>query len=47
MTKLGTSNSSRVGNWDVYADARDILTKVKRVSQDFDAYVDARDIELN
>ena len=42
--KLVSSNSGAVGNWDTYADARDILPRVKRVSLDFDAYVDARDL---
>ena len=45
--KLVSINTGAAGNWDTYADARDILPKVKQVSlvdSDFDAYVDARDI---
>ena len=42
--KLGSSRSGSVGNWDTYADARDILPKVKQVTPDFDAYIDARDM---
>ena len=33
-----------VGNWDAYADARDILPKVEPTNLVWDAYVDARDI---